>query len=374
MTPRINIQDDPLFQQLIIEKNLKTESIRSYKKALQLYCQYHQMTLTELYTEADTEEEQGIRAKNRKLVKRLRGFRTHLIQENYAPTSITNYYAYIKSTYRHFLIEIPYIPPVKLTPKQEMYDDIPHKEHIIECLQHTNNLKYRAIIYFMASSGTARQEICNITIQDFIDATKDYHHNSNIHDVITELEKQDNVIPVFKMIRQKTQYSYYTMITPEATQHLIRYLKTRPLKKLRSTQTLFDVNTHSITVFFIRLNHNCNYPDGFLHPHALRKYHADIIDDKSLTNMLQGRKPDAISESYFKANPKRIKEKYMKHIEDLTLQPTRLVTIESDEVKSLKAQLHREKTQRQNLEQQVLDIQSQLHDFQQMLNQFKQQK
>lgn len=336
-----NLVDDPFFQQLIVERNLRTESIRHYKKALTLYCKYHGMTLTQLYTEADTEEEQGIRAKNRSIVQRLRSYRTYLIQENYSSNTITRYYQSVKTFYHHFLIEIPYIPSVKLPQRQVMFDEIPHKEHIIEALHHTNNLKHKAIIYFMCSSGTARNEVCNMTIQDFITATKEYHTSSNIHDVINELEPQDNVVPLFQLTRAKTNYRYYTCCTPEAVQHIIRYLQSRPLRRLRPTQSLFNIKPNTLTVAFQRLNQHCGWPDKFLHPHALRKYHTNVLNDWELANTLQGRKPSVLRETYYKANPQRIKQEYTKHLQDLTLQPSKIVTIESDEVKELKKQ-HRE--------------------------------
>ena len=164
-----NVRDDPLFQQMMVERNLQKRSQKYYRNGLNAYTKYTNMTLQELYTEADTEEEQGVRAKNRKIVQRLRGFRTHLIQMGYEPVTIKHYYASARTFYTHFLIEIPFIPSVKLPQKQILSNEIPKKHHILEAIQHTNNLKHIAIIYFMASSGTAINEVCSITIQDFIE-------------------------------------------------------------------------------------------------------------------------------------------------------------------------------------------------------------
>lgn len=369
MTPHTyQVQDDPLFQQMIIERNLKSESSRQYKKALQNYCNYNKLTLTELYEEADQEEEKGVRAKNRKIIQRLRGFRTYLIQENYAPVTINGYYSCSKAFYRHYLIEIPYIPSIKLPQKQLMYEEMPHKEHILEALSRTSNPKHRAIIYFMVSSGTARNEVANITIQDFIDATKEYHNSTNIYDVVQELEKQDNIIPLFQLTRVKTNFRYYTCCTPEATKHILRYLRTRPLKRLRPQQTLFNVKPNSITIFFSRLATKCGYPTHFLHPHALRKHHATTIGDYDLANMLEGRKQTPVREAYFKAKPSRVKEEYMKHIEDLTLKPVRMVTIESDEVKKLKRELRHAHDVNKKLQSRVESNESDIKSMRKILD------
>ena len=321
---------------------MQKRSQKYYRNGLNAYTRYTGLTLDELYTEADTEEEQGVRAKNRKIVQRLRGFRTHLIQEGYEPVTIKHYYASARTFYTHFLIEIPFIPSVKLPQKQILSNEIPKKHHILEAIQHTNNLKHRAIIYFMASSGTAINEVCSITIQDFIEATKEYHTSTTIYDVVQELEKRDDVIPLFQLTRIKTQYKYFTACTPESVTHIIRYLKTRPLKKTRPNEQLFTLTPGAITIFYRRLNEKCKYPKTFFHPHAMRKYQADILQDWDLTNRLQGRKSNAVREAYDKVNPQKLKTRYQRHIEDLTLQPTRIVTIESDEVRQLKKQHKKE--------------------------------
>lgn len=337
-----NVRDDPLFQQMMVERNLQKRSQKYYRNGLNAYTRYTNMTLQELYDEADHEEEEGIRAKNRTIVQRLRGFRTHLIQMGYEPVTIKHYYASARTFYTHFLIEIPFIPSVKLPQKQILSSEIPKKHHILEAIQHTSNLKHIAIIYFMASSGTAINEVCSITIQDFIDATQEYHTSTTITDVVKELEQRDDIIPLFQLTRIKTQYKYFTACTPESVTHIIRYLKTRPLQKTRPSEQLFPLTPGAITIFYRRLNEKCKYPKTFFHPHAMRKYQADILQDWDLTNRLQGRKNPSIREAYDKANPQKIKERYIKHIEDLTLNPTQIITIESDEVKALKREHQRE--------------------------------
>lgn len=63
---------------------------------------------------------------------------------------------------------------------------------------------------------------------------------------------------------------------------------------------------------------------AFFRNHALRKFHTTTIEDTNLTNTLQGRKPDSITFAYFKQNPKRIKEKYIKYLPKLTIQETKV--------------------------------------------------
>lgn len=65
----------------------------------------------------------------------------------------------------------------------------------------------KAIILFMTSNGCAKRETLNITVQDFIDATYDYHHKDNIDDVIEALHGREDVVSSWRLRRQKTNSS-----------------------------------------------------------------------------------------------------------------------------------------------------------------------
>ena len=83
------------------------------------------------------------------------------------------------------------------------YNDLPDKELLRHILKMVNPLM-KAIILFMTSSGCAKRETLNITVHDFIDATYDYHHKDNIDDVIEALHRREDVVPSWRLRRQKT--------------------------------------------------------------------------------------------------------------------------------------------------------------------------
>jgi integrase len=350
--------EDKYFQQFILERNLQKNTINQYKISLKNYCNLNQMTITELMLEADNEEENRVRNKNKKITQRLKEYRTYLIS-NYQSISVHEYFGKIKSFYRHFEIEIPYLPHVELKQDyHERYTDIPTMDHIREALANTNNLLLKAIIYFMSSSGSARAETLNITIQDFIKATGDYHHQTEIIAVLDELKDQTDVIPIFEMTRQKTDYPYYTCCSPESITAIIRYLKKR--NDLKPTDQLFKIHSRTLTSHFNRLNTRCGWGKvnkySFFHTHALRKFHATIIEDTGFANALQGRKPDSVTESYFKHNPKRLREKYLDHLDKLTVDPV-IVTRVDDEgtkrINELESALERERLARLSFEEKL---------------------
>jgi len=105
--------------------------------------------------------------------------------------------------------------------RHERYSDIPTIDDIRQVIESTSNLKHKAVILFMSSSGSAMNETTSLTVQDFIDATKDYHNSTNINDVLDELEGQKDVIPIFELVRAKTNYFYYTCCSPEATMAIV---------------------------------------------------------------------------------------------------------------------------------------------------------
>lgn len=108
------IEDEEIFQEFIIDRNFAYNTKRLYSYILGEYSELNNMSLKELIDEADEEEEQGIRPKRRKIVKRLKNYRNWKIQEKHAVSSIKNYFGKVKTFYRHFGIEIPYIPPARL--------------------------------------------------------------------------------------------------------------------------------------------------------------------------------------------------------------------------------------------------------------------
>ncbi|MDR0912697.1 MAG: integrase [Methanobrevibacter sp.] len=295
-----------------------------YASALKDYSKFNKMSLKNLIKEADIEEEYNIREKDRKIKKRLEDYRQWKIANGSPSSTIKRYFQIIKTFYRHHEIIIPNISKIKLKNDfQEKYEDIPNKNHIKKAIESTDSELEIAIILFMSSSGTAKNETLNLTINDFIKSTKEYHSNGTITKIINELSFKNDIIPLFSLTRLKTDYHYYTCCSDEATTGIIKYLKTR--ENLHLNSKLFEINRTQFNDLFMQINNLNKWGKvgfyGFFHSHALRKFHATIIEDKSLADALQGRKRDTITESYYKQNPKRIKEKYLEILPKLRIFP-----------------------------------------------------
>ena len=329
----------PLVDEISMTKDLAKNTTSGYTVALNLYSTYHHKSMKDLLDEADEEEEQGIRPKRRKIKQRLLSFRQHLLEQGRQPLTVNTHVGKVTATYRFYEIETPRIPNVKNT-THELIEDIPNKEHIRTALETTNNLGLQALILFMSSSGTSRNEALSITIQDFITATREYHHESSIENVVNTLEQQDNVVPMFQLYRKKTHYPYITFCTPEATRKILIYLKhrinreqyivgIRPNRKIKTNpeDKLFHFKSRVVNTSFARLNDKLGWGKKgthiFFHPHALRKFFATELiktDMDSMTiDFLSGRKISRTHEAYFKADPQRLKQKYMHFMNNLMI-------------------------------------------------------
>lgn len=327
-----NKKDIEIMHNFFNERCINKRTQYGYHSSFSLYIQYTGLHLQDLLFEADTEEELGVRWKKSKLKEKLIGFRRWL-QERYKYSTIKVLFNRIKTFYNHYEIEIGFIPQLnqKSVIKSEpiTYDDIPNKKMLTECCKHATPLM-KALILFMTSSGCARRETLNLTIDDFIEATKEYHTTNTINEILTELIVQDNVIPTFKIRRQKTNKYYYTFCTPEATKSICAYLLSsgRRFDKGHNHHLLFKTNLDTLNQEFQELNEICNAGQvadmNRIRSHMLRKFHASRLYNNGMSidkiDALQGRAKDNTHKAYFKESPEKLRELYIRHMDSVRLE------------------------------------------------------
>ena len=324
-----NKEDWEIMDTFFTERCIAKRTQYGYHNAFSLYIQYTGMHLHDLILEADDEEENGIRWKKSKLKVKLIGFRGWL-QEKYKYSTLKIMFGRIKTFYHHFEIEIGFIPKLneKAVNKSEpiTYDDIPDKEMLRECLKYATPLM-AAILLFQTSSGCARRETLNLTIPDFIEATKEYHNGGDINTICVELITRNDVVPTFKIKRQKTNKFYYTFCSPEAVTAICKYLLTskRNFNKGHNQSRLFKINLDYLNDNFCDLNEKCGGGKvagmNRIRSHMLRKFHASRLYNDGLSidkiDALQGRAKDNTHSAYFKESPEKLKEVYIEHMDCL---------------------------------------------------------
>ena len=305
---------DNLIKAFSKSRNIKESTIKSYKAAVSHYEYFHQMSTRALIDEAMAEEEMKVPLKNRTIKKRLLDFRTFLLDSNLSMNTVRTYFSRIKTFYRHFEIEIPYIVPIKADEEYiSSYNDLPSKKDIKRACN-ISSLEFKAVILFISSSGCAKAETLSLSVGDFIEATSDYHNGGPVNDILGSLNDRRDIVPTFYIKRIKTNKFYYAFCSSEASYYIVKYLLCR--KNLSLKDKLFDFTDSSLIYNFKKVNDSLNMgfvgKYRFFRSHALRKFHASNIGlSRELIDELQGRAKTKVHEAYIKTNPIKLKEIYM---------------------------------------------------------------
>ena len=305
---------------------------KSYHIIINQYAKFHGLTMQELLDEAEEEEKQKIRWKDRTLKKRLMDYRAFLY-DKYAYSTAKSRFSRLCSFYQHFEIEIhnlPKISNINVDKTHMGFKDLPTKEILKKALKISEPL-IRAILLFMSSSGSARVDTLNLTIQSFINATNNeyisYHNSDDIYDVLNELKDRNDVVPIFEITRQKTNKFYYTCCSPEAVTEIVDYLASRTTK-LKPESPLFDLGKGKFIDSFRNINDTLGLGrlsngNRRFTSHMLRKFHSTMLwNEKVSTDIvdaLQGRGKDQTHSSYFYENPLKLREIYIEHLNCLTI-------------------------------------------------------
>lgn len=334
--------NEEILNEMHTGKNHAENTKRKFKVTIDSYCEFHQMTLDELLNEADDEEEQKIRWKKRTLKKRLLNYRRYLVDNNYSKQTIQTYMTNLLTLYRYFDFELEKLPSMSIEDSSPIQQkQLPDKEIIRKAVEIAKP-RMKAIILLMVSSGLGRAEVSNLTIKDYIDATKNYHDGGTIYEIINVLDQMDDVIPIFYLKREKTGKYFTTFCSPEAVHYINDYIRTRP--KVGLNDPLFDVEYSVLGRDFNNINDKLhlgkvrNY--NRLRSHMLRKFHASALYNdgmpRDFVNDLQGKRKNSTDESYFFVNEEDLKAEYINHLHALQIsQEVEKVTVKSKEFKEM---------------------------------------
>lgn len=323
--------NNELIQEYITIRDLKPNTHMVLKTVLNHYSEFQKLTLEELIQEADNEEENGVRWKRRKLKTRLINY-INYCKQSMKITSVKSYLSIVKSFYFHNEIEIHQLPPINkknaLVSNPITYNDLPDKD-IIRYACEKSNPVMKALILFLSSTGMSKVDALKLTIQDFIEATKDYHHNGSIIDILKELEDyEDNIIPTWSNRRSKTNKYFITFNTPECTSEIINYLLIRNEKKqLSHNDKLFKIHGDYYTRKFIELNDSMGLGKvgsyNRFRGHMLRKFHASNLEKAGMNrydiNLLQGKSNNAVDDVYFFTDEDKLREDYINAMDSLLI-------------------------------------------------------
>ena len=351
--------DQIVFETWVLRQGLEKSTFKTYLQCLKKYCEVTGMTPVELITEAEAEEESGIRMRNRRINLHLLKFRKALEDENKAPSTINLYYYAIRSFYDAMDIELPRIrrPSGDICLEQNYGRLITRKE--LRALVSMAPPREKALIYLMALSGMAQAEARRLTIRKFLDAAGDAigRELKTVEDLFEAEEELREEIITLDIVRKKVNYRYMTFIPPEATREIINYLKESMYgrnEKIRVRDyegALFvkrngeDIDRDIIVTNFRRIGLEAGFKkkDGaysFWRAHALRKYFISTIinkiGDKILADFLAGHKISDVDRAYWYMDPEDLKRRYMKALPYLSIDGVEVRTIEDRDYRRLR--------------------------------------
>lgn len=229
------------------------------------------------------------------------------------------------------------------------------------------------MVTFLASSGVRSKDMRKLKLQDFVDATQEYHNKKK--DVIPELEDQE-VIPCWIFNSEKTDTETITFNTPECTNFIITYLKQRTF--LSNDQYLFSSNKNGyysplsgrgLNNYFEAINDKLGFPKlangfRFFRPHRLRTFFGTTLTNNevpyNLYKKMMGQTFTQVDSAYVRPNWKACKRAYKRCIKDLSTQKVEIRKVTSDEIKKI---VH----ENQGLKTDVEGLKKEMNDYKEFL-------
>ncbi len=378
---RIDVMNDPKFKQFILSRGYKERSIKIHRNGLRFYTEFLGKTPTQIIEEAIQEEEKNMRMSAMKIKENLVNFKIYLEELGNSPQTIRNKINSVKTFYHEYEISTPRIKLNKKSGNKNL-EEIPTKEHITEALKHTS-IRNRAIVLLMTSSGMGSAEIRSLTYEHFIKAIDGVltdlteEEKLDIHKVQSRVKDKD-IVPVWDVVRQKTQTRYYTFSTPESVQAIVDYLidNQRTNKPIKSkTDYLFAIKgkkmkENALTQIFRSMNDKCEFgKEGyqrFFRSHAMRKFMGTSLFgagmDRAKIKMLLGHSEDQTNEAYFKFPVEGLKKIYLEYMDAITINNTKAAVVESNDYQFLASKILEKDETIANVEQRLEAIESNRND------------
>jgi len=190
--------------------------------AMKHYTDFIGMNPDELVEEAEREDDEIRKFKNRKIKTYLAQFKNHL-ESKYAPTTTKMYLTYVSLFYKYHEINIkPVKMEKKARPMKGNNKRIEDKGLIAMVLKRAS-VKHKAIILTIISSGLAGEDVRAIPLQAYFGG----------YDPETE-------VCTLRLRRHKTGVDFVTFLNPEATRAINDYLEIRRKSKDSSQQINHD--------------------------------------------------------------------------------------------------------------------------------------
>lgn len=360
---KFSLVDQARIDTWAFNKNLEESTLKTYLKILNKFCDINNLSPAELILEADSEEDKGIKLRDRKINIHFIKFKKQLIEEGKAENTINLYINAIKSFY--FALDIQ-LPKIKTSRGdiclEKNYGKLISREELLKLINVAPS-RERALIYLMALSGMSQKEARQLRLETFFDAAGKAI-NKEINSVLDLFEYEEmilNEVLTLEIVRTKVNYRYITFIPPEATIQIINYLRERMFgrnQKIRVKSIKLPIFVKNngepadcdiIVTNFRRLGLMAGFKKkegaySFWRAHSLRKYFiSTIINEiryKDEANFMAGHTISNVDRAYWFVNPKKLKEIYLKALPFLSIDNAKVIDVKTDDVKRIEELEH----------------------------------
>jgi len=356
---------DVLLVEWFTKRNLAKNTRNGYMHSINAYIKYlnrdgGNYTLEKLLKEAEADERSGELLRYRKINQHIISFINHLQEIGNSPGTINNRIAAILSFYNTMDITTPYIQKNRgNTVLEKNQGSILTREEIIKLID-VANLRDEAIIYTMALTGLAQNEIRKLTMRKLADSiekeiNKPIRNLSDLFD--SEMEIKSTFLTLY-LKRGKVNHSHFSFFPPEVHQRIFAYLKTRLESRNPNIHPKMDglifvnrlgdlLTTGGMIKIFTKLGdtNKFSHEQGSFRKyrsHGLRKYFISTIcnstGDNTLADYLVGHVPDATSKAYNRPDEESYLERYRQAYPFISIDKVKIKDIESEGFKELKAE------------------------------------
>lgn len=326
--------------------NAKTNTREKYVFVINDYCKFLETDTKNLVKDYVADIKNGNLMPERTIFYDYPGYAGELKSRDLAPSTIKIYLSAVKSFLKYYYIDIP--NNIKITrgkPLEANSNRFLKHEQIREIINSSYNIRNKAIILVMVSSGMAKNEVRNLKCN--------------------QIEFDKNDIGTIRLRREKAEHDYYTFISPEAIKALREYWEVRERSQGRS-EFVFSSNDKNIQMsndafkkLFNRLNVRMGYEPGTMknfseiRSHAMRKFFSTSLQNAGMSkediDWLLGHVPDSTDVAYFSnSEVERLKSEYIKNLSVITFKDEIIIKSvdneqfenQAKELEELKAQIN----------------------------------
>jgi len=219
-----------------------------YARRLTDFCNFIDKDPTELVEEAL--EDYNQKSGKQEVTDYVENYLNELKNNGKSNNTIKNRYDTLKAFFSEFKVDTSAINGIKSFENNKLVlEELPNRDHIRKAVQ-VSGLRDKAILLLHFSSGMGAVELRHLTYGDFIHSIDEYldlsdEEKLNIPKVVSELDKREEVIGTWQILKVKSGIPYNTFNSPESTRAIRDYLMDRE-RNNKPIETLEDplfVNT-----------------------------------------------------------------------------------------------------------------------------------